>query len=253
MTDENLEDLQYKINCIECNTEIIKSKKCHITVIVNRGGKCNECYYKRNCPSCNKIINYTYSSGFYRAEAKNSLCAGCVKIGNDWTWNKNKKLPEHIRQKVAVAGTKTLMEKVNNKPRSLETREKLSKANKGKKLSTEHRRKIRIGVLKAKQNHIKLYPNYTKEACKLFDEINTELGWNGQHAENGKEFHIKELGYWVDYYEPNLNLVIEYDDKGHKYRQQKDKLRQEEIEQYLGCKFYRIKEGQDWKQIILNT
>jgi len=97
-------------------------------------------------------------------------------------------------------------------------------------------------------------PNYSKDACELFDEINRELSWNGQHAENGGEFFIKELGYWVDYYEPNLNIVIEYDDKSHnlKSKKERDARRQQEIEQHLGCKFYRIpfnrKAG--WKKII---
>ena len=35
------------------------------------------------------------------------------------------------------------------------------------------------------------------------------------HAENIGEFCIKELGYFLDYYEPNLNLVIEWNEKQH--------------------------------------
>ena len=80
------------------------------------------------------------------------------------------------------------------------------------------------------------------------------MQWDGQHAENGGEYCIKELGYWVDYYEPTLNLVIEYDEPYHsrKINQIKDLARQKEIEEYLGCKFYRIKQGEEnlWRTII---
>lgn len=187
---------------------------------------------------------------YCRAKTKNSSCVSCVKIGNNWTWNKGKKLPEEMRQKVVAAGMKNL-QRIHNTPRSTETRARMSESQRGKKLSIEHKRKIRTGVLKAKSKHFKLYPNYTKQACKVFEEINSELNWNGQHAENGGEFHIKELGYWVDYYEPNLNIVIEYDDNSHKYRSLKDEERQQEIIEHLNCKFYRIKDGQNWREVIL--
>ena len=91
---------------------------------------------------------------------------------------------------------------------------------------------------------------YNPIACKIFDEINNEMDWNGQHALNGGERKIGK--YWVDYYEPNLNLVIEYDETWHKRTQKYDRKRQKEIEKYLGCKFYRIQEGQDWHTIIKN-
>lgn len=249
---ENLKDSLYEINCVECKELIIRKRKCHISAIIRRGSKCDKCFYKRNCSICGKIIKYNNPSGFHRAKTKNSLCAGCVKIGNNWTWNKGKKLPPEIREKVVSAGIKNL-ENYNKLPRPESHRKRLSEVNKGKKLSTEHRKKIRLGVLKRRANNLKLYPNYTKEACIIFEEINKELGWRGQHAENGDEFNIKELGYWVDYYEPNLNIVIEYDDKSHKNKEYKDSLRQKEIEQYLGCKFYRIKEGQDWREVINPT
>ena len=63
-----------------------------------------------------------------------------------------------------------------------------------------------------------------------------------RHAENGGEFYIKELGYWVDYYEPNLNLVIEWDEPHHKKQIKKDMYRAKEIIKETGCKFFRIDE-----------
>ncbi len=89
-------------------------------------------------------------------------------------------------------------------------------------------------------------------ACELFAKINKEMGWNGQYTFNGGEFRV--LRYHVDYYEPNLNIVIEYDEKFHKSTDQKeiDELRQRKIVKTLNCRFFRIKEGEEylWREII---
>ena len=60
-----------------------------------------------------------------------------------------------------------------------------------------------------------------------------------QHALNGGEYHIKELGYWVDGYDVEKNVVIEYHEKHHYLPKQneKDKKRQKEIIETLKCKF----------------
>lgn len=119
-----------------------------------------------------------------------------------------------------------------------------------KPFDREHLSKVRnnyLNVLRERKGQ--LTPNYNFKACELFEQINKEFGWNGQHAENGGEKFVD--GYWIDYYEPSLNLVIEFDEKYHKYRSEKDKLRQEDITKALSCKFIRIKETDDWR-VILN-
>jgi hypothetical protein len=85
-------------------------------------------------------------------------------------------------------------------------------------------------------------PGYNRQACEYFDELNKERGWNGQHALNGGEFLVKDLGYWVDYYESRKNIVIEWDEPSH-YRRgilhKEDVLRMNAIKQHLKCKFFR--------------
>jgi very-short-patch-repair endonuclease len=76
------------------------------------------------------------------------------------------------------------------------------------------------------------------------------LEWKGYHALNGGEYHIKELGYWMDYYEPSINLVIEYDELHHTRRTEKDARRQREIEDYLQCRFGRINENTPFEDVI---
>ena len=133
---------------------------------------------------------------------------------------------------------------------TLETRLKLSTSRLGRgkeKRSEEFKQQCRIYAIKRIESRCgQAIPNYNSEACKLFNDLNRFTGWNGQHAENGGEFYISELGYWVDYYEKNLNLVLEYDEAGH-YNvdgtlKEKDAQRQKEITEFLDCKFIRIKE-----------
>ena len=127
------------------------------------------------------------------------------------------------------------------KKRSEETRRKISEAEKGKTLTQETKRKMRIAAIKRiERKHGQVHPNYNPEACSLIDEYGKKYGYNFQHAENGGELHIKELGYWVDGYDVEKNVVIEYDEPHHNRQKEKDVQRQEEITRHLGCEFIRI-------------
>ena len=63
------------------------------------------------------------------------------------------------------------------------------------------------------------------------------------HAENGGEFFIKELGYWVDAYDIDKNIVVEFNEKHHKYQKNKDENRRNEIIDFLKCKFIILNEN----------
>ncbi len=92
---------------------------------------------------------------------------------------------------------------------------------------------------------LQVFPNYNKNFCKFLDEISLESNTHIQHAMNGGEYYIKELGYWVDGYDKENNIVYEFDEKYHKYKsgqKEKDKIRQLEIETLLSCEFIRIVE-----------
>jgi hypothetical protein len=96
-------------------------------------------------------------------------------------------------------------------------------------------------------NYGEFSPNYNLLACQYFHFLNYDFGWNVIHAENGGEYFISELGYWVDYYLKNMNLIIEYDEPKHYDRddnlKEKDIKRQQEIEDFLSpIQFIRLKE-----------
>ena len=163
------------------------------------------------------------------------------------------------------------------KTHTSEVKLKLSKLHTGKCLSQEHKDKLRIIGLskpnrlpsfkgkshsektKRKMRKIaidrisdtlrdgeKILPNYNKTACDYFNNLMLETKTNIQHACNGGEFYIEELGYWVDGYDKENNIVYEWDERRHFNRdgtlKEKDINRQREITEYLKCKFIRIKD-----------
>ena len=95
-----------------------------------------------------------------------------------------------------------------------------------------------------KFNGNQIVPSYNSKACKLFDKMMKENNIHIQHAMNGGEYYIKELGYWVDGYDKENNIVYEFDEKYHNSEKQKNKdlIRQNEIINYIDCIFIRIKE-----------
>jgi len=92
-----------------------------------------------------------------------------------------------------------------------------------------------------------LVPNYNKDFCQYLDLMSKCFGVYIQHAMNGGEYHIEELGYWVDGYDKENNVVYEYYEKFHKYQEEKDLKRMQEIIEYLNCEFVII---EDLKKIM---
>jgi very-short-patch-repair endonuclease len=159
--------------------------------------------------------------------------------------NYGKSIPIETKQKISTSHKGKII--------SRHTRDKMSRSHIGKKLTTEIKNKLRVKANARLTKQYKEYrPNYNKFACELFNDINHYMKWNGQHAENGGEYYIKELGYWLDYYEPTINIVIEYDEPHHKYMIEKDKERQEQIEKNLSCIFIRLNESNrdSWKDVL---
>lgn len=87
-----------------------------------------------------------------------------------------------------------------------------------------------------------MYPGYNVNSIPIIEAKAEELGITDLlHAENGGEFHIKELGYWVDGYSKEKNIVIEYYEPFHDRQIDRDARRKQEIIDLLGCEFIEIK------------
>jgi hypothetical protein len=110
------------------------------------------------------------------------------------------------------------------------------------------RQKMRLTTIKniqyKKNNGFPVYPNFNYKACEIIDEYGKQNNYNFLHALNGGEYFINELGYWVDGYDVNNNIVIEIDESYHfdekDELREKDIKRQKEIEEFLKCKFIRL-------------
>jgi hypothetical protein len=109
----------------------------------------------------------------------------------------------------------------------------------GKHHTEKTKQKIREIRLKNGKN------NYNPIACEYFNKLNEEKGWNLQHALNGGE--IDCIGYSLDAYDKEKNIVVEYDEIHHNLPsiKEKDLIRQNRIINHLKCQFYRFNEKND--------
>ena len=137
-------------------------------------------------------------------------------------------------------------EKVRNKHlkshRTKKCREKLSNALTGRQFSPETKQKMREAVVRRVQKYGLHTRNFSPYACGIIDDYGKANGYNFQHALNGGEHSC--VGYFVDGYDKNKNVVIEIDEHQHFDSNgdllEKDIRRQRAIEEYLHCRFIRI-------------
>jgi len=227
----------------------------------------------RLCPICEKEIIHINKKSYSRACKKNSKCSSCRIRGRKLSekhkaflgeLRRGTTLSEEHKEKISVGIKKAIEE---DRFFSMEHRARISASKQGKKFSKEHkaslsdarkkyyakygcsgeiRKKLRISRVKQREEALKnnnqLHPSYNPRSIPIIEEYGKEHDFTFQHAENGGEFHIKELGYWVDGYDAEKNVVIEYYESHHKRQVKKDTTRREEIENYLGCEFIVIKE-----------
>jgi len=246
-------------NCPVCDGEIYYSSSQSYYRAIRKNTSCRKCTGFKS--------GHTVNLGRHPSKkTKKKMSQNSAKfwLGKKFSDEMKKTLSNAQLGKKLSNATKTKISKNSakfwlGKKRSDESKTNMSlaKLNNSYRLNTATsplaKRNMRLAAIKKIQSHLgQIYPSYNKTACKIFDEINNELKWNGQYAENGGEFYIKELGYWIDYYEPILNIVIEYDEKYHtqKHRAALDAIRQAEIIKHLKCQFYRIKYNENWKCVL---
>jgi hypothetical protein len=234
---------------------------------------------QRKCPDCNVVITYSRLDALNIAKKLGRKCKSCCKKGaanpahNRNMFGENNPFygkthtPEVIEKlRKSFTGRKVSDEtrkKIGMKSKQIKRTDKwkqnisLSRIGKkhwmyGKHHSKEYKElQSKIAKKRLEKTPPQFIPSFNKTACDLFDELNKHFGWNGQHATNCGEKYVN--GYWVDYYEPNLNLVIEYDEAHHFFGgrlKEVDISRQLSIINKLGCKFIRIQEGTSLQEII---
>lgn len=199
---------------------------------------------KVKCQFCGKEIDkdphFSYKR-YYSIKFCSVLCRATSRKGN-----KGKKHNEETKAKISknhhdVSGSNNPM---HGKFHSDETKRKMREGHwdnsgennffYGKTHSQETKRKIRLQRLERLEETfgVGFVPNWNKKACKYFEKFDKENNTEGQYATNGGEYKIEELGYWVDYINHDLKIIIEWDEYRHYFKgklKEKDVLRQKEI------------------------
>ena len=212
----------WKRKCPKCNIEIIYKTKPLLVKATKRNSACNKCKYElmiipipsggwsRKCPSCNEIIVYENKKGMDFANQYNRICKSCaMKISTE-------KYPRCIP------------------------------------CSEDRKRKARISTIdrlnRTYGKYATMIARSSPNACKFMDEYGKKSGYSFRHALNGGEVYIEYLGYFVDGYDKDRNVVFEYDEPRHYYKNGNGKLklkdinRMNEIRNHLHCKFIRYNE-----------
>jgi len=202
--------------------------------------------YKRNCKRCGKEVIHKDEKNLKRAIKLNKICSSCsnsIKAIGEKNSMYGKKHTEETKQKIK--------EKRKLQTFSKETIEKLSIASKrrceefnhwiGRKHKEDTIKKMRTTYSKKMVDN-KWHPSFNITACEIIEKYGKKYGYDFQHAMNGGEFFIEELGYWVDGYDRNKNTVIEYYEKSHLYSIERDEKRIKDIEEHLKCNVIILKE-----------
>jgi len=215
----------------------------------------------KSCPKCSKIVEYKNKYTYIKSVNNKKICSYCSrqKTGLE---NQGKIRTKETKNKISNSLKGTIFGNERNN--------KISSKLKGRNVwdwrkreiifnkclhclkefqTTPHRRENNhFCNIKCKNSFYMLckgwIPRFNPKACQLIEDYGKEHGYNFQHALNGGEYHIKELGYWVDGYDKEKNVVIEYQEKHHNQIQnkQKDIIRKEKIISLLKCKFIEIYE-----------
>lgn len=202
--------------------------------------------YIRKCKKCGNDVFHKNEINLNRAIKQNKVCISCAqkeaKLGSNNGMFGKKHNEETIHK---------IKEKRKHQIFTEETRDKLSIIHKqrleeynhwlGRRHTDETKKKLRLISANRIHNN-KWHPSYNTTACEIIEKYGKENGYNFQHAMNGGEFFIKELGYWVDGYDAEKNVVIEYYEKLHKYMIEKDEIRIDKIKKTLNCDVIIIKE-----------
>jgi len=174
------------------------------------------------------------------AETKKKISV--AKKGFKHTDEAKKKIGNYRRGRSMSKKTKEKLRMINTgKKASEKTKEKM----RGRTHSEETKRKLRLSISKRIKE---IYPNfrfnYSKKGCKVIEKYGKEHGYNFQHAMNGGEKNV--IGYALDGYDEVQNVIIEYNEPGHKNQIDKDKQRNRRIiEQLKPKKFIILWETKD--------
>ena len=200
----------------------------------------------RKCPKCETVLSYSTVGNRNLADRKKNLCRRCTFTGRHPSEEICRKMGDaHIGLKHTDAH-KTSIRGSGNPMYGVHRYDNLNPFF-GKRHGDEARRKMRMAaclrVISLQRANNGRVNNVGKQEGAYFTKLEQEMGWNGVYfSKCGSQHFVDHTGYFVDYYEPYYNIVVEYDEPRH-YRHgrlmAKDWVRMKQIKAYLGCEFWR--------------
>lgn len=220
--------------------------------------------FQKTCPLCGGTQKYSSNDSFRNAIRKNSVCNPCRA-------KPKKILPENgVWKRICKCGNEMIYscrhsyntgKRTNAVCRKCATKE--SAQDKSYFQSSEYRNKMSLSLRSARQsdsygeefkqkcreNKLKQITKhgtqrtFNIEACKFMDKFNSRFGIELQHGLNGGE--IQFIGYSLDGYDKNRNIIFEYDEPKHEIGsvKLKDKIREERLISHLHpSQFWRYNE-----------
>ena len=190
------------------------------------------------CKICKGDLRYKSKKSYMIAKWNDSVCRNCSRKGEPLY---SRECPScktllHYTSKVSFANSVR-----HNRLCYVCRNSGASNPFFGKQHTTDHKNSIRA---KSSDKVVARFGGafYNPTACKYFESLLLERGWSGKHAENGGEVVIN--GYFIDFYDENNNIVIEYDEPHHEKPsvKKKDIARQNIIIRETGCRFFRYSE-----------
>lgn len=190
---------------------------------------------EKQCIKCGNVQTYKNIKQLTKAIFNNTLCKSCSGKQNGnfyWIEGPGKSIIEKIQLKTWS----------KNCPRCNALQTYKNKRNFDKMVKKNSVcRKCQLII---RRPTIFERPNYNPKACDYFDKLSKEKEWDLHHALNGGEFQV--FKWWVDAYDKDKNIVVEYDEPSHYDKsgqlKKRDVIRQNEIVKRLKCDFYRYDE-----------
>ena len=215
--------------------------------------------FNKNCPKCGEQMCYTRKDALKDSIIKNRLCRSCSKKGKQPSYMINGVIPSEILEKMSKTWFAKGHKPTNIEQRKGKTLEEIYGEDKAKEIIEKYKNVIQSEESNEKRSiksrfytikrlnklNKKFHPPYNPKACEYFNKLMKETDTFIQHAENGGEYYIKDLGFWVDGYDKENNIVYEYDEKHHfknNVLTDKDIKRQNIITNHLKCGFIRVKD-----------
>jgi very-short-patch-repair endonuclease len=249
---------KWKRNCPKCGKNLDTNNSSYYYFTLRNNTLCKSCSKKGKCPWNKGKVGLqkspykgkTWVDIYGKEESskkKKNLQIKCGK-GKSLEDILGKEKAEESRKKNSISH-KGEKNSFFGKKHSQESNQKNREKHLGKIHSKETKFKIRKKILEKIKNNLKngyqILPFYNSKACKLMDEYGKENGYNFQHAMNGGEYFISELGYWVDGVDHDKKTIIEYYERHHKSKEKKDEQRINEIKKFMKYKIIILREWTD--------